>query len=209
MATTPSFSSTASASSAAGGGILRERDRAGRHRRQLCRRPGGHRLLRGIRRVGGLLARVPLPAQGARALRHAARHWRQMSGDARCARGGSPRGSLPALHGAFLTQRAVKGSRDLEKGRGTHVEGDQRVGIARGMRKEGRGGGGRAGVDAARGGRGDGVRRILPRRLPTRNSCLSTGVVSGRTTGSSASTARSGGRGSSGPSRTATRPSCR
>lgn len=47
-----------------------------------------------------------------------------MSGDARCARGGSPRGSLPALHGAFLTQRAVKGSRDLEKGRGAHVEGD-------------------------------------------------------------------------------------
>lgn len=40
-------------------------------------------------------------------------------------------GSLPALHGAFLTQRAVKGSRDLEKGRGAHVEGDQRVGIAR------------------------------------------------------------------------------
>lgn len=86
-------------------------------------------------------------------------------------------GSLPALHGAFLTQRAVKGSRDLEKGRGAHVEGDQRVGIARGMRKEGRGGGGRAGVDAARGGRGDGARRVLPRRLPTRNSCLSTGVV--------------------------------
>lgn len=48
-----------------------------------------------------------------------------------------------------------------------------------------------------------------PRRLPTRNSRRSTGAGSGRTTGSSASTARSGGgRGSSGPSLTATRPSC-
>lgn len=47
-----------------------------------------------------------------------------------------------------------------------------------------------------------------PRRLPTRNSRRSAGARLGRTTGSSASTARSGGRGSSGPSRTATRPSC-
>lgn len=48
-----------------------------------------------------------------------------------------------------------------------------------------------------------------PRRLPTRNSRRSTGAGSGRTTGSSASTARSGGgRGSSGPSQTATRSSC-
>lgn len=47
-----------------------------------------------------------------------------------------------------------------------------------------------------------------PRRLPTRNSRRSAGAGSGRTTGSSASTARSGGRrGSSGHSRTTTRPS--
>ena len=53
------------------------------------------------------------------------------------------------------------------------------------------------------------VRTGSPRRLPTRNSRRSTGAGSGRTTGSSVSTARSGGgRGSSGPSRTATQSSC-
>ena len=45
--------------------------------------------------------------------------------------------------------------------------------------------------------------------MPTRNSRRIAGARLGRATGSSASTARSGGRrGSSGPSRTATRPSC-
>lgn len=49
-----------------------------------------------------------------------------------------------------LPQRAGKGSRDQAKGRGAHVEGDPRAGIARGMRQEGRGGSGRVGVDVAR-----------------------------------------------------------
>lgn len=75
-------------------------------------------------------------------------------------------GPAAALHGAFLTQRAGKGSRDLEKGRGAHVEGDPHAGIARGMQREGRGGGGRVEVDAARGGRGDGARRVC------RDTCL-------------------------------------
>lgn len=88
------------------------------------------------------------------------------AGDARCARGGVPRGPPPALHGAFLPQRAGKSSRDQAKGRGAHVEGDPRAGIARGMQQEGRGGGWRVGVDAARGGREDGARRVR------RDACL-------------------------------------
>ena len=82
------------------------------------------------------------------------------------ARGGVPRGPLPALHGAFLPQRAGKGARDQAEGRGAHAEGDPRAGIARGMRQKGRGGGGEAGVDAARGGREDGARRVR------RDACL-------------------------------------
>lgn len=66
-----------------------------------------------------------------------------------------PGGPLPALHGAFLPQRAGKGSRDQAESRGAHAEGDPRAGIARGMRQKGRGGGGEAGVDAARDGRED------------------------------------------------------
>lgn len=65
-----------------------------------------------------------------------------MRGDARCAQGGVPRGPLPALHGAFLPQRAGKGSRDQAEGRAAHTEGDPRAGIARGMRQKGQGGGG-------------------------------------------------------------------
>ena len=61
-------------------------------------------------------------------------------------------------------QRQV--GRDQTKGRGAHAEGDPRAEIARGMRKKGRGGGGRAGVDAARGGREDGARRVR------RDACL-------------------------------------
>lgn len=83
-----------------------------------------------------------------------------MRGDARCARGGVPRGPLPALHDAFLPQRAGKGSHDQAEGRGAHAEGDPRAEIARGMRQKGRGGGGEAGVNAARGGRGNGARRV-------------------------------------------------
>ena len=97
---------------------------------------GGHRLLRGVHRVRGVLARILLLAQGTRALRRTARHRRQVRGDARCARGGVPRGPLPALHGAFLPQRAGKGSRDQAEGRGAHAEGDPRAGIARGMRQK-------------------------------------------------------------------------
>ena len=106
------------------------------------------------------MARVLLMAQGARALRRAARHRRQVRGDARCARGGVPRGPPPAPHGAFLPRRAGKGSRDQAEGRGAHAGGDPRAGITRGMRQEGRGGGGRAGVDEARRGREDGARRV-------------------------------------------------
>ena len=75
-------------------------------------------------------------------------------------------GPVPAPHGAFLPQLAGKGSRDQAEGRGAHAEGDARAGIARGMRQEGRGGGGRVGVDAARGGREDGARRVR------RDACL-------------------------------------
>ena len=87
-------------------------------------------------------------------------------GDARCARGGVPRGPLPALHGAFLPQRAGAGAHDQAKSRGAHVESDPGTGIARGMRQKGRGGDGEAGVDAARGGREDGARRVR------RDACL-------------------------------------
>lgn len=47
-----------------------------------------------------------------------------------------------------------------------HVEGDSRAEFARGMRKEDRGGGGGARVDAARGGREDGARGVR------RDTCL-------------------------------------
>ena len=69
-------------------------------------------------------------------------------------------GPLPALHGAFLPQHAGKGSRDQAKGRGAHVEGNPGAGIARDMRQEGQGSGGRVGVDAARSDREDGARRV-------------------------------------------------
>lgn len=93
MAAIPSLSSTASASSAAGEDPARTRP---------CRPPsastpsaaGRSSAAPRIHRVGGLLVRVLLPAQGARALRRAARHRRQVRVDARCARGGVPRGPL-------------------------------------------------------------------------------------------------------------------
>lgn len=132
-------------------------------------------------------------AQGARALRRAARHRRQVRGDARCARGGVPRGTLPAPHGPLLPQRAGKGARDQEEGRCAHAEGDPRAGIARGVLEEGGGGGGRAGRDEARRGREDGATTGSPRLSPTRTSRRSTGAESGLITVSSASTARSGG----------------
>ena len=58
------------------------------------------------------------------------------------------------------TATCWEGPRDQAKGRGAHVEGDPRAGIARGMRQEGRGGGGRVRVDEARGGREDSARRV-------------------------------------------------
>ena len=64
------------------------------------------------------------------------------------------------------TARAGKGPRDQAEGRGAHAEGDPRAGIARGMRQKGRGGGGGAGIDAARGGHEDSARRIR------RDACL-------------------------------------
>lgn len=80
-----------------------------------------------------------------------------MRRDVRRARGAVPRGPPPALHGAFLPQRAGKGSYDQAEGRGAHAEGDPRAGIARGMRQKGRGDGGEAGADAARSGCEDGA----------------------------------------------------
>lgn len=70
------------------------------------------------------------------------------------------RGPPPALHGAFLPQRAEAGARNQAEGRGAHAEDDPREGIARGMRQKGRGGDGGAGVDEARSGREDGARRV-------------------------------------------------
>lgn len=99
--------------------------------------------------------------KGRWALRRAARHRRQVRGDARCARGGVPRGTPPAPHGPLLPQRVGKGARDQEEGRGAHAEGDPRAGVARGVPEEGGGGGGRAGRDEARRGREDGARRLL------------------------------------------------
>lgn len=61
-------------------------------------------------------------------------------------------------------QRQV--GRDHAKGRGVHVKGDPRAGIARGIWQEGRGGGGRVGVDTARGGREESARRVR------RDACL-------------------------------------
>lgn len=61
-------------------------------------------------------------------------------------------------------QRQV--GRDQSKGLGVHVKDDPRAGIARGIRQEGRGGGGGAGVDEARGGREDGTQRVR------RDACL-------------------------------------
>lgn len=55
-------------------------------------------------------------------------------------------------------QRQV--GRDQTKGRGVHVEGDPRADIARGVRQESRVGSRIAGVDAARGGRGDDARKV-------------------------------------------------
>ena len=55
---------------------------------------------------------------------------------------------------------------DQTKGRGVHIEGDPRGEISRGMRQEGRGGGGGAGVDEAQSGREDGARRVR------RDACL-------------------------------------
>lgn len=87
--------------------------------------------------------------------------------DVRCARErGVPRGPSPALNGGFLLQRAGEDSRDQAEGRGARAEGDPRAGIAQGMRRKGRGGGGGAGIDAARGGHEDSARRIR------RDACL-------------------------------------
>ena len=160
MAATPTSSSTASTSSAAGEGPTRTwpcwspsastPPATGRS----SAAPGG------VHRVRGVLARVLLLSQGTRALRRAARQRRQVRGDARRARGGVSRGPITGAARCISTARAGKGPRDQAEGRGAHAEGDPRAGIARGMRQKGRGGGGKAGVDEARGGREDGARRV-------------------------------------------------
>ena len=82
-----------------------------------------------------------------------------MREDARCARGGVHRGPPPALRGDFY-RNVLERVPVTRRKAVAHVEGDPRAGIARGMRQEGRGGGGRVGVDTARGGREDGARRV-------------------------------------------------
>ena len=79
----------------------------------------------------------------ARALRRAARHRRQVRGDARCAR--MFPGARYQRCRSLLPKRVGKGARDQEEGRGARAEGDSRAGIARGVLEEGGGGGGRAG----------------------------------------------------------------
>ena len=82
-----------------------ENGRSGGHRRQLHRRPGGHRLRGGYTESADSWREILLVAQGAQALRRAARHRRQVRGDARCARGVFPGSTLPALHGPLLPKR--------------------------------------------------------------------------------------------------------
>lgn len=67
----------------------------------------------------------------------------------------SPGDPLPALHGASLPQRAERGSVTRRKAVARMLKAIH----ARGMRQEGRGGGGRVGVGTARSGREDGARR--------------------------------------------------
>lgn len=88
-----------------------------------------------------------------------------MREDARCARGGVHRGPPPALRGDFY-RNVLERVPVTRRKAVAHVEGDPRAGIARGMRQEGRGGGGRVGVDTARGGHEDGARRVR------RDACL-------------------------------------
>ena len=85
--------------------VLRERGCSGGHRRQLHRRPGGHRLRGGLHRVGGLVARVLLVAQGARGLSAV----RLVTGDKCAGMLGAlercSRGIALALHGPLLPKR--------------------------------------------------------------------------------------------------------
>ena len=91
------------------GRLLRERGRDGGHRRQRRRLPRGDRGRRGLHRVGRVLARVPLLAQGPGPLWRAHVHRRQgRRHDGRDSRG-VPGRRLPALHGALLPQRALEG----------------------------------------------------------------------------------------------------
>ena len=92
------------------GRLLRERGRDGGHRRQRRRLPRGDRGRRGLHRVGRVLARVPLLAQGPGPLWRAHVHRRQgRRHDGRDSRG-VPGRRLPALHGALLPQRALEGA---------------------------------------------------------------------------------------------------
>ena len=75
-------------------------------------------------------------------------------------------GPAASVARCIFTATYREGFRDQTKGRGAHVEGDPRAGIARGMQKEVQEGGGRVGVGTARGGRENGVRRVR------RNACL-------------------------------------
>ena len=74
------------------------------------------------------------------------------------------RGRREAERAAGLGVHVRHGQRQVgrgqAKGRGAHAEGDPRAGIARDTRQKGRGGGGEAGVDAAKGDREDGARRV-------------------------------------------------
>ena len=80
---------------------LRERGRDGGHRRRRGRAPRDHRVRRGLHGVVGLLARLPVVAQVARAARRADVHRGQGRGHGGVDRGGLPGGRVPALHGAL------------------------------------------------------------------------------------------------------------
>ena len=124
------------------GRLLRERGGHGGDRRERGRLPRGGRLRRGLHRVVGVLARLPVVAQVPRAARRAHVRGRQGGRHGRLDHRGVPRGQIPALHRALLPQCAGQGPRiEALPGRG-HAQGHLRDGVSRGGRRQGRGRGG-------------------------------------------------------------------
>ncbi len=121
--------------------LLRERRRRGSHRRERRRLPRGDRLRRGLHRVAGMLARFPVVAEIARPARRSHDRRQQGRRHGRLDRRGLPRGQIPALHGAFLPQRAGEGPQIEEAAGGGHAQGRPRDGVSRGGFDQSRGGG--------------------------------------------------------------------